>query len=100
MAATVYQLFTVTDLQPGATHKFSWNNIPDGKAYWIDAEPHPTAAAGWSGTVLTEVTRFGRRKRVVNVGGSLREAHDDVWARVKNVGDVVTDFTVYLTVFS
>lgn len=100
MAATTYQVFTATDLQPGATYKFYWNNVPEGKAYSIDAEPHPTAASGWSGTVVTELTRFGRRKRVINVQGSSREARDDVFGAVKNVGDQVTDFTVYLTVFS
>ena len=100
MAATAYNIFTVTELQPGATYTFYWKNVPDGKAYAIDAEPHPPAAAGWLGTVKTEVTRFGRRKRVIGTSGRITDAHDDVFAHVKNVGDQVTDFTVFLTVFS
>ena len=100
MGATTYKLFTVTDLQPGATYKFYWKNLPAGKAYAIDAEPHPPAAAGWLGTVVTELTRFGRRKRVIGTQGRITGAHDDVFAAVKNVGEKVTDFTVYLTVFS
>lgn len=100
MAATTYQVFTATDLQPGATYTFYWQNVPEGKAYAIDAEPHPPAAAGWLGTVVTEITRIGRRKRVFGTQGRLTDARDDVLAAVKNVGQQTTDFTVYLTVFS
>jgi hypothetical protein len=100
MAATTYQIFTAADLQPGDTRTFYWKNVPEGKAYAIDVEPHPQAAAGWLGTVVVEITRYGRRKRVSGPHGRPTSARDDVFAAVKNVGDQVADYIVFLTVFS
>jgi hypothetical protein len=101
MAATVHKLFTATDVPPGATYHFTWNNIPSGKAYAVDAQPfHLVSSTGPSGTTQAEVTRFWRRTRIIQLTGHDVEAHNDVLFNVKNVGNIECHFHLYLTVFS
>jgi hypothetical protein len=105
MSATVYNLFTVTDLAPSATFSFVWNNIPAGKAYRVDAHPfYPgSTLEGFNNTTEAEVTRFWRRTRQIEKPGSIGvivEVHNDILGEVKNVGGHKLNFELYLVVFA
>ncbi len=101
MAATVHKLFTVAELAPGVTYNFVWKNVPAGKAYAVDASPfYPVHQPGNDTTTTqAEVTRFSRRRRVIDIQGDL-DIHNDVLGTVKNVGTDALHFDLYLTVFS
>lgn len=105
MASSVYKLFTATDLAPGATFHFVWNNIPTGKAYAVDAYGYNVGSyqEGYGNTTKVEVTRVVHRRRQIQKPGSIGvdvEVHDDIEGDVKNVGAFKLDFALYLVVFS
>lgn len=105
MAATVYQLWTAWNMPAGASWGFTWNNIPSGKAYAADAHPWWPGSyqEGYDSVTQVEVTRFWRRTRSIQKKGSIGvdvEVHNDVLGVVKNVGNHVLHYDMYLTVFS
>ena len=106
MAASVYKLFTVTALAPGATYHFIWNNVPaGGKACAVDAYGYNVGSTleGFNNTTKVEVAHFVRRRRQIEKPGSIGvtvETHDDIEGDVKNVGAFKLDFDLFLVVFS
>ena|SRR6185295_13808328 len=105
MSATVYKLFTVYDMAPGATYSFEWKNIPDGKAYAVDASPFWPGDyyEGYGNTTQVEVMRQSRRRRQIQKPGSIgvtTEVHSDILGEIKNVGSHKLNFELYLTVFA
>jgi hypothetical protein len=105
MAATVYSLFTFTDLAPGETVAFVWKNLPAGQAYALDARPFYAGSyyEGYNSTTEVEITRVWRRTRSIEKPGSIGvtvEVHNDILAHIKNVGGHKLDCNVSLVVFS
>jgi hypothetical protein len=105
MAATVYKIFSSTGMAPGVTWNFTWNNVPDGKAYAVSADPSYPGSyqEGYASTTELEITRFWRRTRIIQKPGSIGvdvEVHKDVLGQVKNVGGHTLNFDMYLVVFS
>jgi hypothetical protein len=101
MSATVYKLFTMTDLAPGATAHFVWKNISGGTAYRVDAHPFygGSTIEGFNSTTEAEVTRVWRRTRMIEKQGSIGvtvEVHNDILGDVKNVGGHKLDFDLWL----
>jgi hypothetical protein len=105
MAATVYSnLFTAFDVPPGGKFSFEWRNIPQGKAYAIDAQPYNPGSyqEGYNNTTEVEVTRFWRRTRSIQKQGSIGvtvEVHNDVLGEIKNIGPDKLDCAFNLIVF-
>jgi hypothetical protein len=105
MASTVYNLFTHYGLQPGVTVTGTWNNIPDGKAYALSANPWNPGSyqEGYDNTTKVEITRVWRRRRQIETPGSIGvdvEVHEDIQCQVKNIGTYPLNFTLYLIVFT
>ena len=105
MAATPYKVFTATNVAPGATINTGWNNIPQGKAYAVDASPYwyGSTNEGFDSVTQAQVTKLSRRRRVIEKSDnqfSDTEVHNDVLCSVKNVGTHVMNFDLYLIVFS
>ena len=107
MAATVYKDPREPQLiASGETKEFVWEDVPEGLAYAVDVDPfYPTSDNETANeTTEAEVIRVRRRTRVIEKlrmrGGADFEVHHDILGTVKNVGDHVLYFDLYLTVFS
>lgn len=98
MAATVFALFNAFDMPPGVTWNFEWKNLPEGKAYAVDAAPFEQSTLN---TTQVEVTRVWRRTRQIQKSGGLGvDIHRDILGQIKNVGTNTTSFTLFLVVFA
>jgi hypothetical protein len=99
MASTVYTLFNGYDMPPGATWPFEWKNIPQGKAYAVDAKPFNNSTS--VRTTAVEVTRVWRRTREIEKTGTFGvEIHNDILGQIKNVGNYTASFGFSLIVFT
>ena len=93
MAKVTFQhIGSMSNISPGSTHHWWWNNAPDERVWSISVDPNIPLRTAFPGSVAKlEVTRVEYRQ---NYNGQAFEREIHFW--VKNTGSIGSNYLIHM----